>query len=108
MVRKALFLLSHLLQDIIIYLFSVKHNWHYLHTKVSLAGNESPLGIRHLSSLYLCQGTVERNDDILSGLGQGASWYFSPQLLENLLSKTVKLIRKKWELVRIHITYSLT
>ena len=76
--EKALLLLSHLLKDNVIYLFSVKHKWPYLHTKVPLAGNESHLGTRHSSSLCLCQGTAERNNDILSGLGQGTSWYFSP------------------------------
>ena len=76
--EKALLLLSHLLKDNVIYLFSVKHKWPYLHTKVPLSGNESHLGTRHSSSLCLCQGTAERNNDILSGLGQGSSWYFSP------------------------------
>lgn len=89
MVRKALLLLSHLLKDNVTYLFSVKHNWPYHHTKVPLARKESHLGTRHSSSLCLCQGTAERNNDILSGLGQGTSWYFSPQLYENFLSKTV-------------------
>ena len=76
--EKALLLLSHLLKDNVIYLSSVKHKWPYLHTKVPLSGNESHLGTRHSSSLCLCQGTAERNNDILSGLGQGSSWYFSP------------------------------
>ena len=80
--EKALLLLSHLLKDNVIYLFSVKHKWPYLHTKVPLAGNESHLGTRHSSSLCLCQGTAERNNDILSGLGQGSSWYFSPVIWE--------------------------
>ena len=80
--EKALLLLSHLLKDNVIYLFSVKHKWPYLHTKVPLSGNESHLGTRHSSSLCLCQGTAERNNDILSGLGQGSSWYFSPVIWE--------------------------
>lgn len=95
--------LSHLLKDKITYLFSVKHNWPSLRTKVLCAGNESHLGTRHSSTLYLCQGTIERNDDILSGLGHGTRWYFSPQLLENLVNKTVLTDKEKnehlWEYI---------
>lgn len=69
-------------KDNVIYLFSGKHNWPYLHTKVPLAGNESHLGTRHSSSLCLCQVTAERKNDFLSGLGQGTSWYFSPVIWE--------------------------
>lgn len=49
-------------KDNVIYLFSGKHNWPYLHTKFPLAGNESHLGTRHSSSLCLCQGTAEKKE----------------------------------------------
>lgn len=88
--EEALLLLSKLLNGKIIYLFSsVKHGCTLTIStlKFPLAGSEFHLRTKHSSSLYFCQGTVERNDDIPGELGHGTSWYFSSQSLENLQVK---------------------